>query len=263
MHYERFYALIGFFVIGALSIALTVAAFLYRNYTHSKVQTFVMIFKGSLRGLEAGTPVTYRGIKIGEVNRIEITENKVLNKVEIPVYVEFFVEKTLGFTSNPLRLLISRGYVADVSKPNFITGIADIQLVKNDNPTATYKQAYFHGYPLFPTRNTSERELLIDDLLKAAENMFLDVSKLVRSKEIIAAFSATKETAENFSRFTEKLSTFAQNMNQFTQGLEKDYPFTLMQFTQTLSKISAAADSTKNLTDYLGRYPEAMLRGKQ
>lgn len=248
MHQERFYAIIGFFIILAFSIVLGASIFLYRHYTQSEIQTFVMLFKGSLKGLEANTPVTYRGVKIGEVSRIEITENKAGNKVEIPVYVEFFVEKTLGFTKNPMQLLINMGYIADISTPNLLTGIADITLVKNNTPVP-YKQAFFRGYPVFPTRNTAEEYISVEEVLKNADKMLIDIRSLVQSKEILGTFKATTITAESLNRLTMEVLT--------------NLPSTLMLTNQNLNKVGSAADSAKNLTDYLSRYPEALLRGKK
>ena len=139
--------------------------------------------------------------------------------------------------------------MADISKPNLITGVADITLVKNEHPPAYYKQSYFRGYPLFPTRNTSEEYITVDDVLKTANKMLLDVSNLVRSKEILSTFTAARLMANNF--------------NQLTINLDESLPSTYIHLNQSLDKISAAADSTKNLTDYLSRYPESLIRGKK
>src|SRR5690349_888100 len=145
MRHERFYTLVGIFVTGGLILIFLGGLFFYQQYTQAKIQTFVMFFKGSLKGLGTRAPVTYRGVKIGEVSLIEITENKTKNKVEIPVYVEFFVEKSLGFAQNPVELLIKNGFVADISKPNFITGVSDIELVKSKIKPVNYQPQYFRG----------------------------------------------------------------------------------------------------------------------
>ncbi len=57
-----------------------------------------MFFKGSLTGLEASSIVTYRGVRIGQVTAIEITENKAKSEVEIPVYVQFLLKNIRSAT---------------------------------------------------------------------------------------------------------------------------------------------------------------------
>ncbi len=110
MRSEKFYTWIGLFVVGAFILMIMGSVFFYQEYKHNKLQMYVMFFKGSLQGLNSTTSITYRGVKIGEVKLIEITENKARNKVMIPVYVDFFVENNFGLTQNPIHLLISKGY---------------------------------------------------------------------------------------------------------------------------------------------------------
>ncbi|KTD18303.1 MlaD family protein [Legionella jordanis] len=248
MRHERFYILVGVFVVGALCLMLLGAAFFYEEYKRSQVQTFVMFFKGSLKGLVASAPVTYRGVKIGEVKVIEITENKARNQVRIPVYVQFFVEKTFGFSQDPIHLLINNGYVANISKPNFITGVAEVELIQSSSPR-TFKQTYYHGYPIFPTQNTIEKYTTLDEALKAAKKTFEDISALVRSKEVRDSIAAAER--------------MAQSIDQFTQNLNQSVPGVIAYLNLSLKQISNAAYSTQNLADYLSRYPESLLRGKR
>jgi len=249
MRHNRFYTLVGVFVLGSLILLILGATLVYKNHLQSEVQTYVIFFKGTLKGLDVSTPVTYRGVKIGEVRLIEITENKAGNNVVIPVYVEFFVEKTLGFSTNPINVLIANGFVADISKPNFLTGIADIELVKLKQVPNKIVQKYFHGYPIFPSRNTVDTFNSIDDSLKSANKMFNDISELVKSRELRETIDATKSMVDS--------------MNKLAQNTDQYLPSVSAYLTQSLKKIGNAAESTQNLTDYLARNPESLLRGKR
>lgn len=248
MRQERLYTLVGFFIGGALILTLLTAIFLYDVYLHKKIETYVMFFKGSLKGLETSSTVTYRGVKIGEVKRIEITENISNNKIDIPVYVQFFVEKKIGLHQNPVQLLINNGYVANITKPNFLSGIADIELIQS-----TLKQKFipakYHGYPIFPTKNKAEEYTTLDETLKAAKKAFEDISEFVNSKEI-------RETIDSAGAMADSFYKLANNIDQ-------NLPTVVAYLNQSLKQISSAAYSTQNLTDYLSRYPESLLRGKK
>lgn len=130
MRQERMYIGIGLFVLGAVLLSIISAMFVYSEYLHGKVETYVMLFKGSLNGLSATSPVTYRGVKIGEVKRIELTATESGLNVSIPVYVEFFVEKSFVQRDNPIQILINNGIVANVTSPDILSGNSGIELIQ-------------------------------------------------------------------------------------------------------------------------------------
>ncbi|WP_131781001.1 MlaD family protein [Legionella gresilensis] len=284
MRHEPFYTLVGIFVVGGLALMFVGGLFFYQQHTQAKVQTFVMFFKGSLKGLSATTPVTYRGVKVGEVSLIEITENKIKNKVEIPVYVEFFVEKNLDFAQNPVELLIRNGFVANISSPNFLTGVAEIELVKSDVKLSNYQPSYFRGYPIFPTRNTKEKPTTITETLKSAQIMIEEITKFVRSPAFKDTITSTRRMANSFTRLSRNLdnrlpsaiNSFNQltrnldnrlpsainNFNRLTLNLDDYLPPAITYFNRSVKEIADAANSVENLSDYLSRHPESLLRGK-
>lgn len=256
MRSERFYAGVGLFVTGAFILVVLISIFFYEQFSGAQKHTFVMFFRGSLKGLETSTPVTYRGVKIGKVTLIEVTENRAGNKVMIPVYVEFSVEKTLGVKQDPILFLIDNSYIGEISKPNFLTGVADIEITLPKNPIVPHKQGYFRGYPVFPTRDTVQKYTSLDEALKSADKMFKSIRELAKSNEIKQTIIAAKEMA---------LATkeMADSIDKLVGNLDKNLPNVASYLTQSLRKISDAATSIETLTNYLSRNPEALLRGKQ
>src|SRR3990167_1781870 len=126
--HDRLYKTIGFLVFVAIVLSLSATFLFFGHYLQGKVEPYVMLFNGSLTGLDISSPITYRGVKVGEVSRIELTATKTKSKVSIPVYVEFFVEKSFVQQDNPIEILIENGIVATISAPNIFTGTASIQL---------------------------------------------------------------------------------------------------------------------------------------
>lgn len=246
---ERTYISIGIFVFGAILLTLTASFFIYHHYVQSKVQTYVMLFNGSLTGLDITSPITYRGVKIGEVTRIELTENKAKSNVAIPVYVEFFIEKSFVQQDNPIHILIQSGVVATVSEPNIFTGTARIQLLPATTKTKKSLTRTFHGYPMFPTESDTEEETMtLNDTLFTARKTFQDISKFVTSKEFKETIITVRDTADSIDRLA--------------KTLDNQVPGVLLYFSDSLRQLSRAAYSTRGLTDYLSRHPESILRGK-
>lgn len=247
MRMERFYTLLGLFVGGAIILSLFTAFFFYDIYLREQQDSYVMFFKGSLEGLNPSSTITYNGVKIGEVKLIEVTENKAKDDIRIPVYVQFFIDRSFSRTQNPIQLLINKGFVANVKKPNFITGVASIELIKAENPRNVVPSRY-NGYLIFPTKNAPEELVSMEETFKIAQQTLHDISTLVNSPRVIETIDATKALAES--------------MNRLALHLDQETPQLMTTLIKTLLNISTAANSAQNLSDYLSRNPEALLRGK-
>lgn len=247
MHQDRMHTLIGIFIVGAIVLFAYSAIFFYQTYLKQQVETYVMFFKGSLEGLDARSPITYRGVKIGEVLRIEITEDRTTNTVEVPVYVQFFVERTSGFNQNPVQLLIEKGYIADISQPNLLTGVAKIELIQPDKPHEAHQPNYYK-YPVFPTTLVAEKYTTVDETLKTAKDTLKDISNFVKSKQM-------QEMIKSINDMSSSLDKLATQINQNIT------PF-MAYFSQGMERVSKAATATENFMDYLSRYPESLLRGR-
>lgn len=298
MRQERLYVLVGLFVGGAISLTILTALFIYDEYLHEKVETYVMFFKGSLAGVHVASEVTYRGVKIGEVKLIEITENTEKNQIKIPVYVQFFVEKKFVGKQNPIQVLIDKGYVANIRKPNFLTGIASIDLIRGP---ASYSatQTHYNGYPIFPTNKQIEDYITLDDAIRSAKQAFQDISNFMQGDKVSTVLDATSTMANRVDEMVKNINklipptlvTFSESLKQFSElvghldhlmpmtlkelarslkevsslasNLDQLMPPALNNFSQGMQQVSEAANSTQNLTDYLARHPESLLRGKK
>ncbi|CEG56277.1 MlaD family protein [Legionella fallonii] len=246
MVHERYYTFVGVFVVVALSLFVLGFGYLYHQYEETKNQTYVMFFNGSLTGISASSAVAYRGVKIGEVKLIEITENEAKTNVEIPVYVNFYVETRLGITIRPIELLIKKGVVANISQPSLLSGAAQIDLIETNSP-ATGQQKYYRKIPIFPT-NAVENPTTFNDTLKTIRTTVKEFGDFIHSKEV-------RDTIDSVKSMTDSLEILANTINQ------NSTPF-FSNFAQTLAQVSKTANSLQNLSDYLSRHPESLIRGR-
>src|SRR6185369_9122859 len=81
---------IGSFVVGAVVLAVGGLIAFGGGQFLKKTTPMVMFFKGSVGGLAMGAPVTFDGVKIGQVTRVEPIYDPTLkdDPVLIPVYIE-------------------------------------------------------------------------------------------------------------------------------------------------------------------------------
>ena len=284
MRQEPLYFGIGIFVFVAFLLMAASSFFLYNQYIHGKIDTYVMFFKGSLNGLDTTSAITYRGVKIGEVKRIELTANKAKSDVAVPVYVQFFVEKTLDRKDNPIQILIDKGMVASITTPNFLTGKASVELIPTESKQIFLRGRTFHGYAQFPTGTAAEDVVTANETLKTARKTLKDVSALIQSKEFRETITSIKSMADSINLMANTVGKTANTIgstigstantvgntadalaytaNILANTLTQQMPGVLLYFNDSLRQISKAAYSTRNLTDYLSRHPESIIRGR-
>ena len=135
---SRRYAWIGLFVVGSLLIAAVgIALFMGGGFGRTKVDV-LMVFHGTVTGLELGTPVQFRGMKIGEVKRVRTIYDPESKQVLFPVYAEFTgtieipgydsKKSTGGVRSAWIAGMVERGLRAQLQTKSFVTGQQMIML---------------------------------------------------------------------------------------------------------------------------------------
>ncbi len=91
--------LIGAFVVGAVALAAAgITVFGSGKFFQKRIMC-VMYFSGSITGLSVGSPVEFRGVRVGQVTKIAAVFDPDTLSIAIPVYVEL----------DPTSLIVSGG----------------------------------------------------------------------------------------------------------------------------------------------------------
>jgi paraquat-inducible protein B len=194
--------LIGAFVVGAVALVVAAIALFGSGKFFADRPKFVMYFSGSVNGLEIGSPVQFRGVKIGQVIGIAATVDKNLS-VLIPVYVEFNpdsltvpdeLRREMKRRSYPfIQKFIGKGLKAQLRMKSLITGQLYVALdFYPDKPTRIL--GLLKSYPEIPTI-PSTSDVLMAELeqipLREIANKLLKVSegveRIVNSPELIGS----------------------------------------------------------------------------
>jgi len=205
-------ALIGAFVVGALVLAVIGVIILGSGKFLKRTVKYVMFFEGSVKGLQVGAPVTFRGVKIGEVTDIALRFNPENLSVLIPVYVEIdrekFMSSAVAKEMKPYayyKALIEKGLKARLEIQSFVTG----QLLINvdfhpDKPVRLV--GLDKRYPEIPTIPTT-----LEELQKSIENLPL--------KEITEKLDSVLEGIDKIVHSPELTETFA-SLSQALKGVD-------------------------------------------
>jgi len=126
--------LVGAFVFGGLALAVVAILLFGGMQLFTRTILIVGVFQGSVAGLNVGSPVTFRGVNIGKVQRMQV-EVDVLNHTGIiPVYMQLEPEKiawTHGHFSKDAKGFqdaVSAGLRAQLRSESLVTGQLSVDL---------------------------------------------------------------------------------------------------------------------------------------
>lgn len=209
--------LVGSFVVGGLALGIAAAIALGAQGASKHVKPFVVQLTGTVNGLRPGAPVKFKGVQVGEVDRIKIrilerpTDVRVPDKAsDLPIAVFCSIDEkqlegsTVGDTPRLTTIpeLVAAGLRARMATESMVTGILYISLTFTPEEQGA-RYGDLDGFPEVPAlQSSSERmesglERVLDkfagldlagliDQVKAAVK---SIDELAGSKELRASLS--------------------------------------------------------------------------
>jgi paraquat-inducible protein B len=253
----------------------------------TEVRTFIMYFKGSLRGLSVGAPVDLRGITIGEVKSLSVEYERDGGTLRFPVEVDIFPQRIRGrnrHVDHPLGVdetsetasralvdsLVAHGIRAELKTGSLLTGQKYVAL--DFHTEVPPDHVGWDATPaVFPTTTGA-----LDDIQDSVGSIAKKLDKLpfdqmtARLMTTMATLDDTLKTADRLVRHIDAtiapqisatLTEAQAAMKGAKEVLGQDAPLQT-DLSATLLELSRAAKSVSALVDYLERHPESLLRGK-
>ena len=207
--------LVGAFVLGAVLLVLVAIVVLSSADWFAERNYFTVFFPGSVKGLNPGSPVTFRGVKVGEVKEVTAF---LTGKPDPPIQIEVVIEIVGDVVQVPPGLsrpfaggspealaqaLIARGIRARMQSASLLTGQRYI-----DFDFLPGEPARFAGlnprYPELPTTPTaleklSEKagdfmnrlaDLPLDEMLEDVRKAIRSGRELLESPDLKGAFTS-------------------------------------------------------------------------
>jgi paraquat-inducible protein B len=259
---------------------------------------YMIDFDGSIRGLRAGAPVEFRGIRVGSVERIELIPDFTTGKAPIRVHVNLEPQRfansdaadTIEEQYERTRHLVSRGLRAQLKTGNLLTG--DLFVEMNVLPNAApAEMKMVNGVPLIPSVPTDlealtasisgllERlaSLPIEDVVQSLQRSASTVETLVTSPEAAAGIESLATAGEDLQALIAELEratgpmmrsagTAADQAAQTMQSIDTvlgENSTLRYQLERVLQELTAAARSIRGFADMLDRDPSAIIRGRR
>ncbi|WP_418765911.1 MlaD family protein [Mailhella sp.] len=265
---------IGAFVLGALALLIGLIVLLGSGSLGSKNPTFVLYFNTSLKGLIQGSPVYFKGIRVGKVNAIQIRPEIGTAKFYTPVIIEIERDKAMALLEDGsekdlfedpdiLNRLIKAGLRGKLGITSILTGqlCVELDIFRNAAPVDLATLTPYKGSPQIPTQlssldaalNTLEnipiQEVLLD-VISSVKNMSeqlqqLDVSGLVAS--VRETSDAVRDEVRGFGSIRQDASDTLQSYTSLAASLKKDIHATLASVNGALKSIDSLAASSEGV----------------
>ena len=239
-----------FMLIGLAILTFIIGYFLQSKFLGKNKNLVVMYFEESINGLSVGSSVVFKGVKIGEVSRIEIKANPEELTFSIPVYANMSAKSInsnsfLSSEKKVLDALVKRGLRARLATHSFVTGQLMVELVMS---------------PQSDVKLHEDAEVLeIPTILSPIGELSRGLQKVPLAEgfaNFTEFFKGLNEMMPEINRIVEDI----ENMVQRNKGVTVQV---LDNFNKTTISVGKAAKSMQNLTDYLERHPEALIKGKK
>lgn len=260
-------AMLGAFVVGALAL-LAAAVLLFGSGRFMKDRPqLVLYFKGSVRGLNIGAPVVFRGVPIGSVTEIRLIHDPDTLEFFIPVFIEFEPERILNMKDGTvaqrqadgkvLDLLVEKGMRARLALQSFVTGqlMIEVDFVPG-SPLVLRGDGTLREIPTLPSPmeelTRTLQNLPIESIMAQLNEAVTGLNRLVNSPVVADTAASLNDTLKEVRQLAasvnaqvaplgQSVTGAAQRYGALAEKLDRQLPGTLAQATQTLQSLAAAS----------------------
>jgi len=256
---------IGGFVAGGIGLAVLAMLFIGSGKYFQQKRKQVLFFEGSVKGLNVGSPVKFRGVDIGEVTKIQLTIRPENLEFFVPVYVEIFGNSVSILGGKELakfddskvvdRLVTEMGLRAQLQMQSLLTG----QLFINYDfyPDTPIKKVgleeKIYEVPTIPTALqmlTETLEEIIDNIRKVNIQEMVDdiaqtaqgANKLMNSPDLSNAVANLNIALQDMQRFIMNAENLVGKVNRKVDSVADSFESTMDDTRKMVRNIDRRVD---------------------
>jgi paraquat-inducible protein B len=207
---------IGAFVIGAIALVVAAVVIVGSGKFFAATVPCVFYFNGSVQGLSVGSPVTFKGVEIGEVTDISLIFDSEEMQLAIPVRAVLYPDKihlTQGKRGiDNMYRAIDAGLRARLEIQSLITGQLMIGLdFREDKPAELKGDGTVLEIPTVPTAIEQLAEVIknirFDEILEKLSKTADGIETLVNNPDLLAGI-------QNFNRAVQHIEILTRDVDQ-------------------------------------------------
>ena len=243
---------IGLFLMtGIVIFVLVMGSFLKDKFFIDYSKQAVMYFDESIKGLNVGAPVVFKGVEIGKVSKIDLIETGTGLDFRIPVYTQFNNNVITKSKDKKFILdgLIEKGLRARLTTQSYLTGQLMIELEMLPDTPLIFKA---------PVPNLFEIPTTLSPLGELSKGL-----QSVPLKQSVEKFNYFFDTLNaQMPVILPEMQKLIKNANKLVTDNTKGSSEVVRNLNKTLIDLDMAAKSLKNFADYIEQHPDALLKGK-
>ncbi|KAA1184336.1 intermembrane transport protein PqiB [Photorhabdus heterorhabditis] len=231
-------------------------------YTEHK--DYLLLFSDSVRGLQPGAPVEFRGIRMGTVAKVpfysEEMKQRLDNDFRIPVLISIEpgrFEKELGEgfdVEKELNSITKHGLRASLKSGNLLTGALFIDLDFYPNEKGWTGPHEISGYQLLPT---------ISGGLAQIQHKVISALDKINSMPVEPMFNQATRTLEESQKAIRKAQQALDELNKVlanseTKDLPEDIQKTLQEFNRSMQGFQPGSPVYNKMLDNMQRLDQVL-----
>jgi paraquat-inducible protein B len=270
--------LICAFVVGAVALAVAGLFIFSSGKLLKNTGTFILYFDGSLKGLDVGAPVNFKGIKIGSVTDIKVQlESEDFTDIRIPVLVEIDRDmikesseliKSKGYqdwrkrreemqkAGKIIKYMVDNGLRAQLISQSMVTGKLMIQLDFYPDKPARFVAAgnKYIEIPTIPSRldeiAKAIEEVPFKELIAKATLTIEGIERLVNAPELKDTVVTLRDTIQDLRNLIKNLDGGVGTLTANVESTLKKTSDALVQATNTLTVVQGELKDTTPVIRY-------------
>jgi paraquat-inducible protein B len=284
---------IGAFVVGALVLIIITLIVFGKGMFFTKKLKHVLFFEGSVKGLQVGSPVLFRGVPVGQVTDIAVWFRSEDLAFIIPVYVDIDPDKislpsrvrVSSSDDSILGPLIEKGFKGQLQILSFVTGqlVVNLDFYPEKPPILLGFEKRYAEIPTISNNLDALQKVDIGAIVLKIESAVTSLDQILTSKELRGSIAALEKTLHSLNKFSthadhnlDMLSNDVSETLVTTRTTMESIDKTVSEYKdlaaqnkyigydvhRTLQELQSLSRSLRSLVDYLDRHPEALIRGK-
>jgi paraquat-inducible protein B len=268
--------IIGVFFASGLALGVAgLLAFSARSHFHPQVK-YVLYFDGSLKGLNPGAPVRFRGVTVGSVVDVRIRHNQAANDHSMPVIISVDKELTqsksdeeLQFTREKNKELIGEGYRGRLEAESLVTGIlyVELDIIPNAPPPVFHQtKPEYNEIPTMPSQvqqllenlahfdlpglsdklnallsrlDATITQLNVSEINASATNLLSSLNQLVKSEDLTNSLASLRLTLNDARNLIQRVDRRVDPLADGATNMLYDARKTLADLRVTIQSVAS------------------------
>ncbi len=213
--------MIGVFVVGAVALLTAAIVIFSSGQFFTKQNFYALYFDESVRGLNAGAPVYFKGVKVGAVTDVRLYYKPEIEALHSAVVIELDPSRVINLntgrkeaaeTGDIKYLVEKKGLKGQLDIQSLVTGLLVITLdFYPDKPIELHDyMKQYEEIPTIPTQleqlTQALQELPLKDMVKKLDKIISGIDGLVNSKDTQEGVKSLAKTAKEAEGLIKKMN---------------------------------------------------------